>query len=522
MMGNRMMNRTPAPVRRQQGSTLIVAIILLLLGTLVSILAMNVGVFEQRSSGNDLRAKLVKQVAEAGLAQGFEYLFRANPALMDNPGAWEICAASDEKFPCGAVPAAIRSSTYRLKAGVGGYSDPMSNKLASALTQYMLPTASNRSVGGFDVAYGVAPLLCRVSLPVSATTINCATNMSNLSDRRVVTFVGVAQVRGDSGRTTLTQTISRSSLLAQGNEVASVVASGNVQPSGNGDVIAMPNAAGPGLDVSIWTRQDVDMKSAFGTCDLATYLASSNTSLSDPNWRANSISGGCPKKGGEGWDVLDRDSDNGVNMDVDPDEFPCDLFEYAFGVNSWKTPNDGLCTQRVDKSLVEVNGQKHLLYPDEAFLYQNATQIIGDDLGLARADQIKGNPGSTSSGLIWCKSGCDKGVPGNPAELGSPTAPVAFVVDGEMKTNSTIIYGMVFMRDPNTTLDPGTGGVAAFKQNGSKAAVFGTVFVQGEYSTGSGNGPVVGDPAVLSALANLPNMSQFNTLRGGWTDRYSY
>ena len=63
--------------------------------------------------------------------------------------------------------------------------------------------------------------------------------MTNLSDRRVVTFVSVSQIRGDAGRTTLTQTVSRSSLLAQPGGVPTIIASGTVVPPGNGDVVAI-------------------------------------------------------------------------------------------------------------------------------------------------------------------------------------------------------------------------------------------------------------------------------------------
>lgn len=518
------------PHSRQQGSTLLVAIVLLLLASLMGLMAMNVGMFEQRGSGNDLRAKLVKETAEAGLAQGFEYLMRANPALIDNPANWEPCPADDTDsggrlFPCGAVPASMRGQMWRLKAGVGGYT-PGANPLDASLTQYMIPTETNKSMGGFNVSYGVAPVLCRVRLetPPNNTRIACAsTPAGQWGNRAVVTFVSVAQVGGESGRTTIAQSVARSPLLAFQGNPSTLIASGNVTPNGNGDVVAMPNAAGPGLDISVWTRQDVSMSSAFGTCDRQTFLASAGESLNDPGWRAKSLDGGCPKKGDEGWDILDKDSNVGTNQDVIPTEFPCDLFEYAFGVKTWKDMNgDGFCETRMPAIPVTLNGVNTSLYPDEAFLYANARQIIGGDPALTRSDQVKGALGAASYGLIWCRSGCDKGPPGKPAELGSPAKPVVFVVDGDMQTNGTIIYGLVFMRDPSATMDPATGGIATFKQNGSKAAVFGSVFIQGNFTVGSGNGPVVGDPEVLAALINDPGMAQFDTLHGGWSDRYSY
>ena len=49
------MNRS----HRQSGSVLLVVVVLLLLAGLLTLLALNTGVFEQRTSGNDLRTKLV-------------------------------------------------------------------------------------------------------------------------------------------------------------------------------------------------------------------------------------------------------------------------------------------------------------------------------------------------------------------------------------------------------------------------------------------------------------------------------
>jgi Tfp pilus assembly protein PilX len=128
---------------------LVVAIILLLLAGLLTLFALKVGVFEQRSTGNDLRSKLVGEVAEAGLAQGFEYLYRQHKAMLKDPTLWERCAADDDSFPCGAITAAPfdddgdpatdpiprRAQMFRLKANVA-------NTIAGldgALSRYMLP-----------------------------------------------------------------------------------------------------------------------------------------------------------------------------------------------------------------------------------------------------------------------------------------------------------------------------------------------------------------------------------------------
>ena len=75
----------------QSGMVLVVAVVLLLLAGVLTLFALKVGLFEQRSTGNDLRSKVVADVAEAGLAQGFEYLVRQHADLLKTPAAWERC-----------------------------------------------------------------------------------------------------------------------------------------------------------------------------------------------------------------------------------------------------------------------------------------------------------------------------------------------------------------------------------------------------------------------------------------------
>src|SRR4249919_2415057 len=114
---------------RESGSALLVAVLLLLLAAVMTFAALNVGVFEQRSTGNDIRAKAVNDVAEAGLAQGFEYLMHQHTEMQKpDPGTWQRCDAGETVFPCGAVSAdlidtdgngtpdtARRATLYRLK-----------------------------------------------------------------------------------------------------------------------------------------------------------------------------------------------------------------------------------------------------------------------------------------------------------------------------------------------------------------------------------------------------------------------
>ena len=209
---------------RQSGAVLVVTIVLLLLAGVMTLFALNVGVFEQRSTGNDVRAKAINEVAEAGLAQGFEYLMRQHVDMLETPGLWEKCAADDESFPCGALSAALfdddgdattpevsrRSTMYRLKA------DP-TNAIANldpALSKFMLPLAAGSKFAtagnGSTVAYGVAPLLCMVKRPAQpgSTGIACGDGTGvGATALRIATFVSVAKLPDESASATLVQTV---------------------------------------------------------------------------------------------------------------------------------------------------------------------------------------------------------------------------------------------------------------------------------------------------------------------------
>ena len=96
------MNRTRPSTytlhRGARGNALVVAVILLLLASVITLLTLNVGLFEQRTSGNDVRAKIIAEVAEAGVAQGAEY-FRMVPTALQPGANWVQCTDNDTTCP---------------------------------------------------------------------------------------------------------------------------------------------------------------------------------------------------------------------------------------------------------------------------------------------------------------------------------------------------------------------------------------------------------------------------------------
>lgn len=432
--------RLCASSRRQSGAVLFVAMVLLLLAAVITASAMNVGVYEQRSTGNDLRAKAVNEVAEAGLAQGFEYLMHQHVDMLDNPALWERCAVDDETFPCGALstvpfdddgdpatPAVTRRETmYRLKANnlntIAGL-DP-------ELSRFMLPLASASKISaegnGSTVAYGVAPLLCMVQRPKSAGAegIVCGPGTgAGATTVRVATFVSVAKMPGEQASTTLMQTVGQYPKLA--GDVMNqppITTSGSAGVTGTLQVVTNPNAGGAGVPVSVWSRLNVDKTGTPNTCYADEFFRYTQGSATPTLYQGSIRCDNCqcdangaphtlsydssgvdrcvaPTDACEGIDVLDIDTGTnsttgyqtgghvGVNYNVRSDslsyplcEFPPDLFKFVFGVPTWDD-TDHDCFGETKRGAVFYQNPDNAaagaaVGPDEAYLYKSADKII--------------------------------------------------------------------------------------------------------------------------------------------------
>lgn len=451
----------------QHGATLLVAVVLLLLAGVMTLAALNVGLFETRSTANDLRAKLVNETAETGLAQGFEYLMRQHDELLTatRKGDWEKCNAADTKFPCGAVGAdlidadgdpatsatvARRATMYRLKAVAKSF-----GAIPAELSQHMLPLESGYRVAtagnGEPVDYGVAPLLC---IPMKAhedeaadAPIRCGSfEDAQASDQRTVTFVSVAMIPGEAARTTLVQTLGQYPLLPSLVNAPPVVASGAIDIAGSLQVVTNPHGtlcepACEGSALSVWSRRNVAKTGTANTCHINTFFYSAenrdrvteyegtlrcddcacDAGSGDPALLSYDSSGNLQT---EGQDVLDvegtsADRGTGENHNVRSDsasyptcEFPPDLFRYIFGVQAW-TDTDNDCFAETKAMTTFKSPQSSTTVPmgkDEAYLYKNAAKIIVDaarkypaPTGPSASTMTK--PGQTATSLVEAAAG---------------------------------------------------------------------------------------------------------------------
>lgn len=568
--------------QNQSGNVLIVVVVLLLLASVMTLFALNVGLFEQRSSGNDLRAKLVNEVAEAGLAEGMEYL-RQNAGAIATAGNWEKCTDADTSFPCGAIEQTVQATdaagnpiTIARRASMyywrGGGFDFDGDGSVSGWESRMLPLtpAVPNTGNGFATRYGVGPVLCRVAYKEDdAEPTVCTDDPADMSPTSVLTFVSVGSLPSENARVTLTQTVGTFSILNNVPGKPPVVASGSVDVTGGLQIVTNPNAAGAGVPVSVWTRKDLTKTGTPNTCYFDEFTRYTKGSVTPTIEDGIVVCDDCQcdlapdsslsydksgNKQDEGIDILDIDNNaaGGVNFDVVPSEFPCDLFEFVFGVKAWSdgvddgdpattadaADDDYFCETKLLTQYKNPNtGVLTTMGVDEAFLFKNALHVIPSAqttaANLLTASQVATAAylNSAASGLVWCQTGCDIGAN---QQVGTPSNPVLLVIDGAARIQGRV-FGLILLRSTSgaNTLTPATGyvmsssevtsgGNATLDMNAG-AAVYGSVVVQGQINKANGTASIIYNADVLINLANDPSNQKFSGVPGGWSDeRVSY
>jgi len=613
---------------RNTGTTLIVVLVLVLLATLLALFALNVGVFSQRASASDVRARLVRQATESGLAQGVEY-FRNNRSGFQDPTSsanWELCAADDNTYPCGAVPRCApevnytdpegnvfksdgnttcndlsrrRGNMYRYIGGAG-YDVNGNGSTTDTMDTRSLPINSQMTVmssagNSFNVNYGVGGLICMVKTPADSTDPTvCTTDVNQASSVRILTLTAVGSIPDENASTTISSAYGVHSTLYSPTNKPPVVASGSVGITGGIQVVTNPDAAGNGVPVSVWTRQDVQKTGTPNTCYFDDFLRGQKTSASiqfEPNSDgstsqvitcdtcecSNSLSYQSSGNAQDmGIDILDVDSvpvigtaacttalaagsycKSNVNVQLPNSttgvyEFPCDMFQYVFGVRAWEDDElkdgsagqDGFCETRMytttdftpaDGSALPAGG----IGIDEAYLYNNATQIIPgtlhpsgwiDPSKLATCGALADSSTSSKAqgGMIWVQYGANCSFPST-LQIGTPDLPVVLVVDGNMTGGQVYhsrMFGLLFVRAPDSPLDATTGGSSdgngASLYMNAGSVIYGSLVIQGQFLKGNGTASVVYNKTVLEHLGNQPGLNPFAPVPASWTDRYAY
>lgn len=571
---DREISRRPDRGYVQRGNALIVVVILLLLATLFVLFALNVGRFEQRTSANDLRAKIVQEVAESGLSLGFEFL-NSDKTIFSNPAFWTPCDADiGTDFPCGAVPEGRRADMFAFTTSGNGLT--MADRLLPI--DGKAPGSSNYPVGGYATRREVGAVLCRLrEIPLGGGPVECTTDLSEAGSTWVVTIVSRGSLPGEGSTSTVTQTIGAYNIFSLNPSNPPLTAAGSVAVGGGLQIVASPDAAGPGVPTSVWSRLDVGANGTPNTCYLEEFLRQGGTSSGPAYYDGIEVchTCNCPTgrslsfgKGAnlcEGMDIVDIETNdandpscpNTANLSIRREEFPKDLFALLFGYSAWlDVDRDGIapggaCTKATlnchfgETRIVEVctfpdpqnpSGATitATLPADTCYLLNIKNKIhIGDGVNdQAECDALGGG----TSGLVWVHSqeiltgtlpgfadGCERIK--RLAPFGSPSAPVALVYDGSLtQVNGLELYGLLFLREPNATmtLDKNTGGSVELGINGNMV-VYGAAVVQGRVTSGGGGtAAIVHNKDVLFNLINDDKNITPDSMPGSWTDRLRY
>ena len=594
----------------QTGTTLVVSLVLILLASLLGLFAMNVGMFAQRSSAADMRARVIHETLEAALSQGVEYIKNNKKTVIDstNTALWQRCGATDTTFPCGTVPQCASNSVsssgctdpalgrrgnmyyYVTAAGAGYDVDGDGTVKDSSFDLRSLPVAVGQRIAttnGFSVNYGVGVVMCMIKKPQTASDpTECTTDTTKKQGTYLFTLTAVGSIAGEAATTTLTTTFGDMPLVPGAANAPTLVASGSADLTGNGTIVTDPNGGGEGLPVSVWTRGPTTKTGTVNTCYMEDYirgvgsvnknssysyaLNSDGTTSTVVNCSGSGSSCNCStnlsyQSSGNtqqaGIDILSNDNsanpiigttacNSGAagtcksNYDVEPNEFPCDLFQFVFGVQAWEddsgtsgvgTENcthDCFCETKKTTSYKTADGVTRTMGVDEAYLYAKAALILPSSAHTAwvTSSQLvadcatlisKTSSATATGGIVWVQTGDCLAAIGSGNKMGWPDKPVALVQDTSGDLLGGTFYGLVFIRDPNSSMNVSTGGVGTFTAH-SNGTVYGSVVVQGTAAKLNGSSAIIYNGTVLGAFATESGGTSDSPVPGSWTDRYAY
>ncbi len=525
----------PFPQSQRGMATLLIAMLLLGILTVVTFLALQVGIFEQRTVGAENRQRMVEQVADAGLSQAAEFIkAQTRPLTRDWMSAdaatrrWALCDRGDTTWPCGAETSPNRRERlFRYQFGTDNAGTPNLDERLVFVSQ----TAAGgvTGIGGFTSNYAVGGLLCMVDNtdpinPACATVVDPARGWTGPV---AVTLVSRSTIPGESAAGTAKVTVG-SFRAINGPPNVPIIASAGIGGLGSGEIVASPNAGGFGVPLSIWANTDVDITTGgtMQSCHLGEFLTNFTASGPRPydgitvcdTCRCNGLEidrgllsgkvtgGGLGSAQYEGIDVLDVDnstaaSPNGSLPDTTYFPFhPLDnpanslddsLFEYIFGQEN---------SSEDSSALVDADGNGK----DDGRDFMERSAIILNGGSCA-------NLNATSTGLYYVPPGVSCRLGG---QIGTPSEPIALVVEGSLDIQaSTVIYGMVFVKR-------GIGTTPIVDVRGGMQ-LYGALVTEGALEI-RGSPQFIYDERVLTNMAFAPGFQRFGVLPGSWSDADSF
>jgi hypothetical protein len=387
-----LINSPTTRVHQTGALTIFTAIFVLILMTLMLFYATRAGLVEQRSSGNDARQKLAFNAAEAGLDYAVEYILANNlrvlskkiEAAPDGSGTgtyrpgwfstgnvrWAPCPAEPaDDHPCGGD---IRNNPTLVDTDSFYYDDPNTTEVGKydalpldANLLGNLPPNTEVRVTAVICPRTLASPDCDADLipepgeppsePVKFSVFLLSYGYSDCNDDNANGSIDIPdECRGRANVAIPFGSISN----FKGSPSVPLVSKNSLPTSGTAEVVPNPNGGGVGVPLSIWANTNsscpplapggdaegvsLTVEGSFKTCELEEwYCIDSNGAMNCDSIPANGKCPGnststceCTYPGNEPISFRSGGvTEVGIDVMVDA-AFPCDLFEFYFGVPS--------------------------------------------------------------------------------------------------------------------------------------------------------------------------------------------
>ncbi len=466
-------------VRQDGAVTIVAAVMILFLMTLMLIFAARSAIFDQRVSANETRQRIAFNRAEAAVDAMTEFIIAAASAPTSSSG-WLRAADAGPWKACGGSVTGYCATP--LTGGVGFYMHDVGSYVDNALGMDFTPLQT--AMGAIDSGDTTATARVSAALQwdggVSGDPPIFMVYGYGFSDCLNVGDADFDPVDDCLGQANVAKPLSIFPAIAGSPDVP-LISKTSVTIAGNMSIVANPNAGGVGVPVTIWAK--------LGEVGVADGVTPGNGSWST-----------CEMQEWYGQDSLPDDAECPTQTCGCPDPSNNDLrreaLSYADGNNTEKY-FDILETSEADgfpaDLFLDFFGVPRANY-DEV---KSTAQVFGDCSSL----------GPNSSGLIWITGDC--AVTGN-VTIGSLEDPVILVTAGSNnRLRGDQIFGVVFCTDVENSdalIDAG-GGIHVFG-----AMIVDCTFQQ---SPGAGNLDLVYNPDVLAKLRDIGTVAPAD---GGWRD----
>ena len=561
----------PNSVSQQRGAaTLIVAIILLLALTLATFSAARIGVTEQRSVANDIRAKEAFWVGQAGVEQGIAFL-NANKALISSGSVltpatavsppieqgwedpaqqrWVSCGSVGTTPPCGDGTTAHNRWMRYNKAAFPITPPPLLQQVSSNYTfdlDFLAWSGRPLEGAGFFPRINTRVVItATVTTPAGADPLRALPAANSLDALRVSQMVSGYDTLVGPPDTSSPQFIGTpfidaplmvggavnlaTSISIWGNPPSTILPifhntvfdanPTNPDPLGTyGATIPMNEPAVPTtiiinsrLPLSIWSKDSTSLAGAAQTCVPVSKLLDSQ----DPDYPKPSNYPDSPKLSGS---AAGSCTGAAASLAGGDDIVDCVPYPPTFST-------DLACAGRRaawDDNIT--NATTPPFFPPDLFYYvfgignDSFQRVRNDATVLADCSDLRNRP----SGLYWVDGSCtippDTNIGGTAAR---PTAPITLVVNGGTFTLNAGVHfwGTVFLRGG----PPPPGEQLVLPTTGAKPVLHGALISDPfsdpnqRLTVTGGNLDLVYDPRVF--MTSSARAGGFAKVLGGWMDK---